>query len=365
MHYRFVVVGAGLAGCTVAERIANVLREKVLVLDKRKHVGGNVYDEYNEHGLLVHRYGPHIFHTNSEKVFRYLSQFTEWRHYQHRVRAFVDGKFVPFPINLDTINMLYGTAWDSFEVKEFLKRVAPSVDRVRNSRDVIVSKVGEELYEKFFKNYTYKQWGRYPEELDPSVCGRIPVRCNRDDRYFTDRYQGIPKHGYTRMIERMLANPNISIWLGVDFREVRDSLSYEHLIFTGPIDEFFDHAYGPLPYRSLRFDVEVLEEVCCQDVATINYPNDYDFTRVTEMKHLTGQEHRRTVLVYEYPSAHGEPYYPVPSRESQALYRKYEALADTLPNVHFIGRLGTYRYYNMDQVVAQALQFFESTLATA
>jgi UDP-galactopyranose mutase len=352
--FDFLVVGAGFAGSVVAERLASA-GLKVAIVDKRPHVGGNAYDHHDASGLLVHRYGPHIFHTNSQDVFDYLSRFTEWRPYQHRVKAWVDGRLVPIPINLDTINELYGTRLTSFEMERFLAERAEQRDPVRTSEDVIVSKVGRELYDKFFKHYTRKQWGLDASELDAMVTARVPVRTNRDDRYFTDRFQAMPLHGYTRMFERMLSHPNIKIVLNTDHREADAFLPFRELVYTGPIDEYFDFRFGALPYRSLQFRHETHPVRRYQDAPVVNYPNENAYTRVTEFKWLTGQEHDRTSIVYEYPTDEGDPYYPVPRQENQERYRQYERLAAATPGVHFAGRLGTYKYYNMDQVVAQAL----------
>ena len=357
--FDYLIVGAGFAGSVLAERLASQADKKVLLVEKRNHIGGNAYDCYDESGVLIHKYGPHIFHTNSTDVFNYLSQFTRWRPYQHRVLASVDGQLVPMPINLDTINRLYGTSYTSFDVEQFFQSVAEPRDPIRTSEDVVVSRVGRELYEKFFRNYTRKQWGLDPSELDAAVTARVPVRTNRDDRYFTDRYQAMPLHGFTRLFERMLDHPNIKILLNTDYREVRDIIPYKHMVYTGPIDEFFDDCYGKLPYRSLDFKFETLPVDLQQPVAVINYPNDYAYTRVTEFKHLTGQEHAKSTLVYEFPKADGDPYYPVPNPETGEIYKRYKALADATPDVHFVGRLATYKYYNMDQVVAQSLAEFE------
>ncbi len=354
MIFDYLVVGAGFAGAVVAERLA-AAGLKVIVLDRRAHVGGNAFDHHDAAGLLVHRYGPHIFHTNSEAVFEYLSRFTEWRPYQHRVKAWVDGRLVPIPINLDTINELYGTRLDSFAMEEFLRARAEPRPEVRTSEDVIVSRVGRELYDKFFKHYTRKQWGLDPSELDAAVTARVPVRTNRDDRYFTDRFQAMPRHGYTRMFERMLTHPNVKILLNADHREAEQFLPFRETIYTGPIDEYFEFALGRLPYRSLSFRHETHDLRRFQPAPVVNYPNENAYTRITEFKWLTGQEHEKTSIVYEYPTDEGDPYYPVPRPENQALYRRYERLALSTPRVHFAGRLGTYRYYNMDQVVAQAL----------
>ena len=355
--FDYLVVGAGFAGATIAERLASIGR-KVLICDRRSHIGGNAYDHYDEAGILVHKYGPHIFHTNSKDVYEYLSQFTEWRTYEHRVLASVDGHLLPIPINLDTVNRLYGTSFTSAGLETFFQSVAEPVERIRTSEDVIVSKVGRELYEKFFRNYTRKQWGLDPSELDSSVIARVPVRTNRDDRYFTDTYQVMPKHGYTRMFERMLSQPNLRILLNADYREVRNMIAHIEVIFTGPVDEYFDYRFGRLPYRSLDFKFKTLDVPRAQSGPVINYPNDHDYTRVTEFKYLTGQEHSKTSVVYEFAKAEGDPYYPIPRPDNAALYKKYQELADSTPGVHFLGRLGTYKYYNMDQVVAQALTMF-------
>jgi UDP-galactopyranose mutase len=357
--FDYLIVGAGFAGSVLAERLASQAAKSVLLIDKRNHVGGNAYDCYDDSGVLIHKYGPHIFHTNSADVFSYLSQFTQWRQYQHRVLASVDGQLVPMPINVDTINRLYGTSLTSFEVEAFFQSVAEPRAEIRTSEDVVVSKIGRELYEKFFQNYTRKQWGLDPSELDASVTSRVPVRTNRDDRYFGDRYQAMPLHGFTRLFERMLSNPKIKVLLNADYREVRDWVPHGEVIYTGPIDEYFDFRYGKLPYRSLDFRFETLPAAQLQPVAVINYPNDYAYTRVTEFKHLTGQEHPKSTVVYEYPTAEGDPYYPVPRPENAELYKRYKALADASAGVHFVGRLATYKYYNMDQVVAQALAEFD------
>ena len=353
--FDYLIVGAGFAGSVIAERLAAGSDKKVLLCDKRPHIGGNAYDHYNEAGILVHKYGPHIFHTNSREVFEYLSRFTEWRPYQHRVRASVDGQIVPIPINLDTINTLYGLNLTSFEVEEFFKKVAEPVERVKTSEDVVVSKVGRELYEKFFRNYTRKQWGLDPSELDASVTSRVPTRTNRDDRYFTDTYQAMPLHGYTRMFENMLDHPNIKIMLNCDYREIENEIPFGEMIYTGPVDAYFDYCYGQLPYRSLEFKHETHDTPVYQPAPVVNYPNDHLYTRVTEFKYLTGQEHAKTSIVFEYPKAQGDAYYPVPRKENAELYAKYKALADRTPKVNFVGRLATYKYYNMDQIVAQAL----------
>ena len=356
--FDYLIVGAGFAGSVLAERLARGQGKRVLVLDKRQHIGGNAYDCYDEQGILVHRYGPHIFHTNSADVFAYLSRFTKWRQYQHRVKASVDGRLVSIPINLDTINDLYGLELDSRRMKDFLSAVAEHRDPVLTSEDVVVNGMGRELYEKFFRGYTRKQWGLDPSELDAQVTARVPVRFNRDDRYFTDSYQAMPARGFTQMFGNMLDHPNIKVMLNTDFREARNHLKFNQLIYTGPVDEFFGHRYGRLPYRSLEFKHETCHTEVFQPAAVVNYPNDYDYTRITEFKYLTGQQHPLTSIVYEYPQAEGDPYYPIPRPVNAALYKQYQQLAQATPDVHFVGRLATYKYYNMDQVVAQALTLF-------
>ncbi|HST60962.1 MAG TPA: UDP-galactopyranose mutase [Longimicrobium sp.] len=357
--FDYLIVGAGFAGSVLAERLAAGAGKKVLVVDKRPHIGGNAYDEYNDDGILVHRYGPHIFHTNSSEVWDYLSRFTPWRPYEHRVRASVDGQLLPMPINLDTINGLYGLSLTAFQVEEFFRSVAEPCEEIRTSEDVVVSRVGRDLYEKFFKNYTNKQWGMDPSELDASVTARVPTRTSRDDRYFTDTYQAMPLHGYTRMFQNLLAHPNIKVMLNTDYREVEGLIPYGEVVFTGPIDEFFDFRFGKLPYRSLTFKHETVNAEVHQPAPVVNYPNEHPYTRVTEFKYLTGQQHRQTSIVYEYPGDEGDPYYPVPRPENAELYRRYRELADETQGVWFVGRLATYRYYNMDQVVAQALTTYK------
>lgn len=356
--YDYLIVGAGFAGSVLAERIARGLNRKVLLVDRRPHIGGNAYDCHNEHGILIHRYGPHIFHTNSEEIFSYLSRFTTWRQYQHRVRACVDGRLVPIPINLDTLNELYGLNLTPAGMREYLASVAEPREAIRTSEDVVVGSVGRELYEKFFRGYTRKQWGLDPSELDAQVTARVPVRYNRDDRYFTDSFQAMPAQGFTRLFENMLDHENIHVLLNAGYRDVVAGVNYQNLIFTGPIDEFFDYRFGPLPYRSLKFRHETHHRSVFQPAPVVNYPNEYAYTRITEFKYLTGQEHPLTSIVYEFPQAEGDPYYPIPRPDNAALYKQYHALAEETPGVHFVGRLATYRYYNMDQVVGQALTLF-------
>lgn len=359
MKSDFLIVGAGFAGCTFAEKVASQCNKKVLVVEQRSHIGGNTYDYYNDDGILIQKYGPHIFHTNSKEVWDYLCQFTEWNNYVHRVIAKVNGKEVYLPINLDTMERLYNRNFTPEELENYFSEHRIKIDEIRNSRDVVVSQVGEELYNLFFKNYTKKQWGVYPEELDAQVTKRLPVRFNRDTRYFTDTWQGIPKYGYTKMFEKMLDNKNIHILLNTDYKEIIESVKFDKLIFTGPIDYFFDYMYGKLPYRSLDFKFETLDTEKYQNAAVVNYPNDHDYTRITEFKHFYLQKHKQTTICYEYPKDEGDPYYPIPMPVCHEIYTKYKKNADKLENVYFIGRLAEYRYLNMDQVVSEALKLFE------
>ena len=356
-HFDVLVVGVGFAGAVMAERLAADAGLKVLVVDRRPHIGGNAFDRRDAHGILMHQYGPHIFHTNSQDIVDYLSRFTAWRPYEHRVLGQVDGKLVPIPINRTTLNALYDAGLETDEdAAAFLAARAEPVDEVRTSEDVVVGAVGQDLYRKFFRGYTRKQWGLDPSELDKSVTARVPTRTSTDDRYFIDSFQAMPAGGYTAMFERMLAHPNITVRLATDYHDMARLVTFDRLVFTGPIDEFFGHRFGKLPYRSLRFVHERLDVEQYQPVATVNYPDEaVPYTRITEYKHLTGQVSDRTSITYEYPTAEGDPYYPIPRPENQALFKRYEALADSVPDVTFVGRLATYRYYNMDQVVGQAL----------
>ena len=356
--YDFLVVGAGFAGSVLAERLSAGLNKRVLLVDRRPHIGGNAYDETNSDGVLMHRYGPHIFHTNADEIVSYLSRFTAWRPYEHRVLASLgDGMLAPMPINRTTLNKVYNLSLQSdVEADAFLQSRAEPIEDIRTSEDVVVSKIGRDLYERFFRGYTRKQWGLDPSQLDKSVTARVPTRSSLDDRYFTDSFQAMPARGYTRMFEAMLDHPNITIATDTSFADIRRMVAFDELIFTGPIDEFFDHRYGRLPYRSLRFHHETLDREQFQSVGTVNYPDEATpYTRISEYKHITGQVCPKTTVTYEYPQAEGDPYYPIPRAENQALFKRYEALARQTQDIHFVGRLATYRYYNMDQVVGQAL----------
>jgi UDP-galactopyranose mutase len=359
--YDALIVGAGYAGAIMAEQLASREGQRILVVDRRNHIAGNAHDYYDEHGVLVHKYGPHIFHTKSQKVVAYLSRFTQWRPYEHRVLARVDGKLVPMPINRTTINVLYDLelATDE-EVERFLEERAEPVDYIRTSEDVVVAKVGRELYEKFFRGYTRKQWRRDPAELHASVCARIPIRTNTDDRYFTDPFQQMPADGYTAMIGRMLDHELIEVSLETDYEDVKDEIEYHHLVYTGPIDRFFDFRFGPLPYRSLEFELRnepTPDGGYLLPATSVNEPSeDVPYTRTTEFRWMTGQErHPSSTVAVEYPRTEGDPYYPIPRDDTRELYRRYEALGEELPDVTFVGRLARYQYLNMDQVVGQAL----------
>lgn len=358
--YDYLVVGAGFAGAVIAERLASQHDAHVLVVDKRPHVAGNAYDHKDEAGVLIHQYGPHIFHTNSDEIIDYLSQFTQWRPYEHRVLAHVRDQLVPIPINRTTLNKLFDLDLKTDEeAAAFLATRAEPTGEIRTSEDVVISAVGRELYELFFQGYTRKQWGLDPSELDKAVTARVPTRTNTDDRYFNDTHQMMPRDGYTAMFNAMLDHPNIDVLLSTDYHDIIDEVDAGHIVFTGPIDEYFDFRFGKLPYRSLRFEHKIVDEEQVQPVAVVNYPDpQVPYTRITEYKHLTGQKHPKTSITYEYPSADGDPYYPIPRPENQELFKKYEALADATPGVTFVGRLATYRYYNMDQVVGQALATF-------
>jgi UDP-galactopyranose mutase len=362
--YDFLIVGAGFAGSVCAQQLSQA-GKKILLIDKRPHIGGNAYDRVDEHGILIHPYGPHIFHTNSKRVFEYLSLFTDWRFYEHRVLAEVKNQLLPIPINRTTINKLYDLNLDEDGVSSFLDSVRIHKPNVESSEDVVLSSVGAELCELFFRGYTRKQWGLDLSELSAGVAARIPTRTNDDDRYFTDSFQFMPAQGYTCMFNNMLDSSNITIKLDTDFETIKNTEVYKELIYTGPIDEYFGYRLGKLPYRSLRFEHQHLDENQIQSVGTVNYPNSNDFTRITEFKHLTGSSGRGTSIVKEYPTDEGDPYYPIPQKQNEALYKQYENLADNEKDVYFVGRLAQYRYYNMDQVVAAALTLSNKILHSA
>jgi UDP-galactopyranose mutase len=361
MHFDYVIVGAGFSGCVLAERLANELGKRVLIIEKRNHIGGNCFDKYNDHGVLIQVYGPHIFHTKIEKVWHYLNRFTAFNDYQHRVLSHVKEMEVYFPINLETMEKVTGRSFTPESLREYFekKRIKIPEEEIKNSRDVVVSQVGEEVYDLFVKHYTKKQWGVFPEELDAQVLRRIPVRFNRDTRYFDDPWQGIPVNGYYRIFQGLTQSPLIHILLQTDYKEIINAISFDKLIYTGPIDYFFDYNYGKLPYRSMRFDFETLEMEQFQAASVVNYPKDNDFTRITEYKHFYFQQHAKTTISYEYSHSEGEPYYPIPRGDNRQLYEKYKLLADKAENTFFIGRLAQYRYINMDQAVNGALELFD------
>lgn len=367
MNFDYVVVGAGLAGSTIAERISSRREGEILVIEKKTHLAGHCFDHYDDSGVLVHKYGPHIFHTEKKEVWDYLSGFTEWRLYQHRVLSYVDGKLVPIPINLETINKLFGTNLTKEELPDFFEKLKEPMDEIESSADVVLSQVGEYLYEKMFKNYTKKQWGVTPDKLDPRIISRVPIRENRDDRYFDDPYQGLPENGYTTMVKNMLDSPNIKTMLGTDYKEVIDEIDFDQLIYTGPIDYYFDYEYGKLPYRSLDTEFETYPREQYQSNSVINYPNDYDFTRITEFKHMTGQESSKTTILKEYPKgtdAEEEPYWPVFDEETNKIAEKYRKEARDSSTV-FVGRLADYKYYNMDIAVSKALDAYRSEISSS
>jgi UDP-galactopyranose mutase len=376
MELSFLIIGAGFSGLTLAERLSSQLGAKCTIVEKRGHIGGNAQDEYDAAGVLVHKYGPHYFRTNAPRIVEYLSQFTAWQPVDYKILSWSDGRYWNFPINLNTFEQFLGRESTSEEFEAWLASKRVPIETPANSEEVIVSQVGWELYEKFFKNYTLKQWRKDPKELDASVCGRIPIRTNRDDRYLKEEFQAIPKEGYHKMFQRMLAAaPNVELILDIDCRDVIGKIPHDHLIVTGPIDEYFDYCYGPLPYRSLRFENESFtadqlkgrEEIAgkpgyWQPAMQVNYPNDEEYTRIVEIKHATGQQCENTTIVREYPDDYApgkEAYYPIPTPETAELYRKYAEKAAELRNVSFVGRLATYRYYNMDQVVGMALTEYD------
>lgn len=358
----FLIVGAGFAGSVLAERLASQTGSRCLVVDRRTHIAGNAYDFYDDAGVLIHAYGPHYFRTNSSRIVAYLSKFTEWRFVDYKILSWVDGKYWQFPINLNTFEQLIGRPSSTEEMEESLRNWKVPISSPKNSEEVIVSQVGVKLYEMFFKNYTRKQWRRDPRELSPSVCGRIPIRTNRDDRYLSESFQALPLAGYTKMFERMLSHPRIKVLLNCNFREVRERINFRRLIYTGQVDEFFDFCHGPLPYRSLRFERETLCQDFFQPAVQVNYPNEYEYTRIVEIKHATGQKISKTTIVREFPEDYRpgkEPFYPLPAPDAEAQYKKYAQLAKKEKNTSFVGRLATYRYYNMDQIVGMALTEFE------
>lgn len=361
--FEIVIVGCGLSGAVLAERFA-ASDKKVLIIEKRDHIGGNCYDYYNEKGILVSKYGPHIFHTNDEEVWSYVNKFAEWKKFELKVKAFVDGLLVPIPVNITTVNMLLNAnVKNEIEMNLWLEKNQIRKKKITNGEIAAKARVGNFLYEKIFKNYTRKQWEKEPSELDPSVLNRIPVRNNFDDRYFTDKYQGIPKEGYTEFIKKMVSHKNITIVLNADFLVLKNKLkTFKKLFYTGPIDRFFEYKYEnkKLEYRSLYFEHETLKKKFFQKNAVINYPNEKEFTRIVEYKHITNQEHQYTTIVREYPRSIGEPYYPVPNPKNRKIYKIYQEEAQKLQNIYFVGRLANYKYFNMDEAIKNALDVFKN-----
>lgn len=372
MRYDYMITGAGFSGAVLAERIASQLNKKVLLIDKRAHIGGNCYDYYDDHGILVHKYGPHIFHTNSAKVWRYLHKFTEWTEYYHKVLAVVDGMKIPVPFNLNSLYMVfspkYAAIMEEALIEKFGFGMKIPILKLMESKDKSLKFLADYIYQNIFLGYTAKQWDLKPEELDKSVTSRIPVYISRDDRYFQDKYQGIPEQGYTEMFENIINHPNITLQLNTDFKQAEKEEKFDKLIFTGPIDEFFNDVHGKLPYRSLKFKLKTYDREYYQETSQVNYPNNYDFTRITEFKHFIKEENPLTTIALEYSMEYergvNDPYYPVPKEENDEIYRKYKAEAEKISNTAlFAGRLAEYKYYNMDQIAAAALTLFEKKIA--
>lgn len=359
--YDYLIVGSGLAGSVLAERLASQLNKKVLVIDKRNHIAGNVFDYMDDNGILVHKYGPHAFHTNSLKVSRYLTNFTEWRFYEHRVLVNHAGIEYPFPVNINTLNLLYDLDLkNESDMQNYLDSVRIKKNVILNSEDLVLNNVGPDIYQKFYKYYTLKQWKLPPEKLLPSVCGRIPVRFNSDDRYFTDKFQYIPANGYTKMVQNILNHKNIDVAVNTDYLNVIESVKFNKIIYTGPLDSYFNYIHGKLPYRSLIFKFEYHDIEYYQKVAQVNYCSiPPDFTRVVEFKHLTGQKAPGTTIAKEFPVSDGEPFYPIPNEENNRVFNLYKKEAQKIKHLYFCGRLADYKYYNMDQVIARALKLFE------
>jgi UDP-galactopyranose mutase len=359
-----LVCGAGPAGCVVAEQAAAVLGWKVLVVDRRNHLAGNCHDCTHSSGVLIHRYGPHYFRTNDDDLLHYLGQFTDWLPARYEVRSLVGDKLLPFPINLTTLEQFFGLRLDAASAEALLDRLRVPIENPCNSEEYVLSRVGRELYDAFYRSYTLKQWGRPASELAPEVCGRVPVRLDRDPRYVTARHQMMPRRGFTALFARMLHHRHIRVLLDCDFREVRGLIRpRQATVYTGPIDEYFDHRLGRLPYRSLRFDFRAVDTPFVQPCVQINYPDASPHTRSVEIKHVTGQRHPGTVVSYETPTDEGEPYYPVPTPAAAELYRRYERLAEAetaLRRVYFCGRLARYRYVNTDEVILEALECFQT-----
>jgi len=364
-QYDILIIGAGISGAVLAERYASI-GKKVLIIEKRNHIAGNCFDYIDENGILVSKYGAHLFHTNDEEVWEYVNYFSDWYDWEHKVIARVDGKTVPIPVNITTVNTLFDEqiATES-EMTTWLESNRINFEKPANGEEAVLNRVGLELYEKMFKHYTKKQWDKFPAELDASVLERIPVRQNYDDRYFSDKHQALPKGGYTQLFEKILSNPNIEVLLNTDFFDVKEELTgYEKLFYTGPVDRYFEFKHSlieKLEYRSINFVSETHEAEFYQENSVVNYPGtEVDFTRIIEYKHFGNQKSDKTTVVKEFTIDEGEPYYPVPNPRNQEIYAMYKAEADKLTDVYFVGRLANYKYFNMDQAFKNALELFAS-----
>lgn len=360
----YLIVGAGLSGCVIAERISTELQSEVHLIDRRNHIAGNIHDYMDESGVMVHTYGPHAFHTNFEHVWTYLSKFTEWKPYFHHVEAYVDGQSVPVPFNFNTIEHLFPKEYANTLIVQLIEQfgINNKVTILELLQNKKFKTLAQYIYEKVFLGYTIKQWGKKPEDLDISVSGRVPIYTSRDNRYFQDKYQAIPEDGYTAMIERMIDSPHIQVELGVDFKELDRSI-YSKIVYTGMIDEYFNYKLGKLPYRSLVFNLKTYNKEYYQKTAQKNFSENFDFTRITEFKHFLDQQLEKTTVAFEYPHQYeegeNEPYYPIPDESNHQLYAAYKELAADEHDTIFLGRLAEYKYYNMDQIVDSALRTFE------
>lgn len=359
-----LIIGAGISGSVLAERYASI-GKKVLIIEKRNHIAGNCYDYVDENGILVSKYGAHLFHTNEESVWKYVNKFSDWYAWEHKVVARVDDKTVPIPVNITTVNQLFGSSITTEEeMKNWLESNRTPIEKPSNGEEAVLNRVGPVLYEKMFKHYTKKQWDKYPAELDASVLDRIPVRTNYDDRYFSDSFQALPTGGYTQLFENILDHPNIEVLLETDYFDVKDQYKgYEKLFYTGPVDRFFEFKHSmldKLEYRSINFVSETVNAEFFQENSVVNYPGtEVDFTRIIEYKHFGNQKSDKTTVVREYTVDEGEPYYPVPNPKNQEIYSRYKQEADKLIDIHFVGRLANYKYFNMDQAFKNALDLFE------
>lgn len=363
-----LVVGCGFSGASIARKLAEDLQQDVIVIDSKEHIGGNSYDYIDHNGICIHKYGTHIFHTNNTEVWHFLSRFTAWHPYMHEVKGLVDGQEVPIPFNLNSIRQVFPDSiaqkLEEKLIDKFGFNVKVPILELRRSEDKQLEFLADYVYEKIFLEYTLKQWHLKPEELDPAVTGRVPVYISRDNRYFQDKYQGIPRHGYTALIQNMLDHPRIKVLLNTPYSAVKNDIAYQNLFYSGPIDEFFEYKYGELPYRSLEFDFVEYDREYFQANSVINYPCNYDFTRIGEYKYFLKDQSPRTVVSFEYPADfirnHNDRYYPIVKPENLKLYQRYTQDAEALSNVWFLGRLGEYKYYDMDKAVYRSLEIFNS-----